>query len=135
MNHAGTPLLQMLAITAGASTGALLRWRLGTWLNTAGHWLPWGTLAANWMGAYAIGVAVVFFQQHSQLDPVWRLAIVTGLLGGLTTFSSFSAEAVALLQHGRWALAAGHSVLHVLGSLLLTGLGVVCGQAWWPVRA
>ena len=135
MSSASTPLLQTLAIASGASVGALLRWRLGVWLNSAGHWLPWGTLLANWLGAYAIGVAVVFFQHHTPLDPVWRLPPVTGLLGGLTPFSSFSAEAVALLQHGRWGLAASHSLLHVLGSLLLTGAGMACAQAWWPVRA
>ncbi len=113
----------VLAICAGASTGALLRWQLGLWLNPGGA-LPWGTLAANWLGAYAIGLMVVVAQQHPHLDPVWRLAIVTGLLGALTTFSTFSAEAIALLQQGRFAWALGHSGLHLAGSLLLTWGGM-----------
>ncbi len=74
--------------------------------------LPWGTLAANWIGAYAIGAAVVFFQSQTQIDPAWRLAIVTGFLGALTTFSTFSVEAVSMLQHGRWLLTAATAGLH-----------------------
>jgi len=124
-------MLNLFAICTGACVGALGRWQLGLWLNQ-GSGLPWGTLAANWCGAYAVGVAVVFFQQHAGLDPAWRLAIITGLLGALTTFSTFSAESVTLLQHGRWALAAGHAALHLFGSLLLTWAGLVSAQRWWP---
>lgn len=122
---------QVLAICFGACVGALARWLLGLWLNTGG-WLPWGTLAANWVGAYAVGVAVVFFQTHTGIDPAWRLLIVTGLLGALTTFSTFSAEAVALIQQGRVHLALAHSGLHLAGSLLLTWGGVLSARAWWP---
>lgn len=120
-----------LAICLGACAGALARWQLGLWFNTGGL-LPWGTLVANWVGAYAIGVALVFFQQHPGLDEVWRLGLITGLLGALTTFSTFSAEAVALLQHGRWLMAFAHSGLHLVGSLLLTGLGLWSARQWWP---
>lgn len=114
----------------GACVGALSRWQLGIWLNS-GHTLPWGTLAANWIGAYAVGLAVVFFQQHSGLDPAWRLAIITGLLGALTTFSTFSLETVALLQSGRVTLAFANVFLHVIGSLLLTWGGILTGNALW----
>ena len=120
----------MFAICLGACLGALGRWQLGLWLNP-GAALPWGTLAANWLGAYAVGMAVVFFQNHPAVDPAWRLLIVTGLLGALTTFSTFSAEAIALLQQGRVATALLHSGLHLFGSLLLAWLGVLSGHGWW----
>ncbi|MEY4979991.1 MAG: putative fluoride ion transporter CrcB [Pseudomonadota bacterium] len=122
-------MLQVIAISLGASLGALLRWQLGLWLNQGTALLPWGTLTANWAGAWLIGVAVVFFQSQTQLDPAWRLALVTGFLGGLTTFSTFSAEVVAMLQQGRWLLALGSASLHLLGSLLLTGLGMRMARA------
>ncbi|MDO9134851.1 fluoride efflux transporter CrcB [Hydrogenophaga sp.] len=114
----------VIAICLGACVGALARWRLGLWLSTPGSLLPWGTLAANWIGAYAIGMAFAFFNAQPQLDPVWRLAIVTGLLGALTTFSTFSIEVVTLLQQGRVLLASGVAALHLFGSLLLTWLGI-----------
>jgi CrcB protein len=110
--------------------GALARWRLGLWLNHSTALLPWGTLAANWLGAYLVGFAVVVFQSQTQLDPAWRLAIITGLLGALTTFSTFSVEVVGMVQQGRWWLALGSSSLHLLGSLLLTGVGMR-SAAWW----
>ena len=79
-------MLTAIALCAGASLGALSRWQLGLWLSTPQVTLPWGTLVANWVGAYAIGVAVVFFQSQTQIDPTWRLAIITGFLGsGKTT--------------------------------------------------
>lgn len=117
-------MLSVLAICLGACVGALLRWRLGLWLSTPGSLLPWGTLAANWIGAYAIGLAVAVFHAHPQIDPAWRLAIVTGLLGALTTFSTFSIEVVTMLQQGRLALAMGVASLHLVGSLALTWLGL-----------
>lgn len=117
-------MLSALAIGLGACAGALLRWRLGLWLNTPQALLPWGTLAANWIGAYAVGITVAVLQAHPQIDPIWRLAIITGLLGALTTFSTFSVEVVAMLQQGRLAMALGLSGLHLLGSLLLTWLGL-----------
>lgn len=116
-------MTSVLAICIGACLGALARWRLGLWLNTGGV-LPWGTLAANLIGGYAIGVCVGVFQALPQLDPVWRLALVTGFLGALTTFSSFSAEVVAMLQEARYLLALLTAVTHLAGSLLLTVLGL-----------
>ncbi len=117
-------LPSVIAICLGACVGALARWRLGLWLTTPGALLPWGTLAANWIGAYAIGLAFAFFNAQPQLDPVWRLAIVTGLLGALTTFSTFSIEVMTLLQQGRVLMASGVAGLHLFGSLLLTWLGL-----------
>lgn len=116
-------MLHVIAICTGACLGALLRWRLGLWLS-AGAALPWGTLAANLVGGYLVGVCVAAFQALPQLDPAWRLALVTGFLGALTTFSSFSAEVVALLQQERYLLALGWSTLHLPGSLLMTVLGI-----------
>lgn len=113
----------VIAICVGASAGALARWGLGLWLSPGGL-IPWGTLAANLVGGYLVGICVVVFQALPQLDPVWRLALVTGFLGALTTFSSFSAEVVDLLLHGRYALALGTAALHLLGSLALTLAGM-----------
>jgi CrcB protein len=112
-----------------------MRWQLGIWLNQpppveggdaalAGHYLPWGTLAANLIGGYLVGVCVAFFQTLPDLDPVWRLALVTGFLGALTTFSSFSAEVVTMLGQQRYALALGTAAIHLLGSLTLTLAGM-----------
>lgn len=120
-------MLAVLAICVGSSLGALARWQLGLWLNpsvAAGTALPMGTLAANLIGGYLIGVCVAIFQAMPNLDPAWRLAIITGFLGGLTTFSSFSAEVVAMLGQQRYALALGTAAVHVLGSLALTVAGI-----------
>jgi CrcB protein len=116
-------MLNVASICLGASLGALARWRLGLWLNPGGL-LPWGTLAANLIGGYLIGVCVGVFQSLPQLDPVWRLVLVTGFLGGLTTFSTFSAEVVAMLLQERYAFACAVAAVHVLGSLALTVLGI-----------
>ncbi|WP_411878828.1 fluoride efflux transporter CrcB [Polaromonas sp. YR568] len=116
-------MLTVLAISIGASLGALARWGLGLWL-TPGGVIPWGTLAANLIGGYLIGICIAVFQAMPQLDPVWRLALVTGFLGGLTTFSSFSAEVVIFLMDARYGLAAFTATVHVLGSLLLTVAGL-----------
>jgi fluoride exporter len=113
----------VIAICIGASVGALARWSLGLWLSPGGV-IPWGTLAANLIGGYLVGVCVAVFQAMPQLDPVWRLALVTGFLGALTTFSSFSAEVVGMLQQQRYALALGTAAVHLFGSLLLTILGI-----------
>lgn len=121
----------VIAISLGAVLGALARWRLSLWLNQGTAILPWGTLAANWIGAYIVGVAVVFFQSQTQIDPVWRLAVITGFLGALTTFSTFSAEVIAMLQHGRFAFAVGTAGLHLLGSLLLTWVGMRTAAIWF----
>lgn len=112
------------AICAGASLGALLRWGLGLWLAQAHAWVPVGTLAANVIGGYGAGLALALFAQHAHWPPEWRLFVVTGFLGGLTTFSTFSAEVVALLQQGRLMAGAGLAALHLAGSLLATLAGV-----------
>ena len=116
-------MLQVFSICMGACLGALARWGLGLWLSPGGL-IPWGTLAANLIGGYLIGVCVAVFQALPQLDPAWRLALVTGFLGALTTFSSFSAEVVGMLQQQRYLLALGTTSVHLLGSLLLTVLGM-----------
>ena len=116
-------MLPVIAICIGASVGALARWGLGLWLNPVAL-LPMGTLAANLLGGYLVGICVAVFSALPQLDPVWRLALVTGFLGALTTFSSFSAEVVAMLMQQRYALALGTAALHLLGSLLLTVAGI-----------
>ena len=115
-------LLSVLAICCGASVGALARWGLGLWLSPGGL-IPWGTLAANIVGGYLIGVCIAAFQAMPELDPVWKLLLVTGFLGGLTTFSSFSAEVVGYMLQQRYALAIGTAVVHVAGSLLMTVAG------------
>ena len=120
-------MLAVLAICIGASAGALARWQLGLWLNplaASGALMPMGTLAANLVGGYLVGVCVAVFQALPQLDPVWRLALVTGFLGALTTFSSFSAEVVAMLTQQRYAIAMATAGLHLFGSLLLTLAGI-----------
>ena len=117
-------MIAVIAISIGASLGALLRWRLGLWLTTPGSLLPWGTLAANLLGGYFVGVFVAMFQALPQIDPAWRLLLITGLMGGLTTFSSFSAEVVTMLTQERYALALGTAALHLLGSLALTLIGM-----------
>lgn len=131
-------MLPVIAICLGASAGALARWQLGLWLNpvaSAGTVLPWGTLAANLIGAYLIGVCVAIFQAWPQLDPAWRLALVTGFLGALTTFSSFSAEVVAMLGQQRYALALGTAAVHLLGSLALTIAGLRTATFFIAYRA
>lgn len=117
----------IIAICTGASLGALLRWQLGLWLNSAGA-LPWGTLVANAVGGYGIGLAVAWLQASPELDPAWRLAIITGFLGALTTFSSFSAEVVALLQAQRWGMALCWTLAHVTLSMALTIAGLYTVQ-------
>ena len=128
------PLLPVVAISVGASVGALARWGLALWLNPLAS-MPLGTLAANLVGGYLIGICMAVFQALPQLDPVWRLAIVTGFLGGLTTFSSFSAEVVEMLMVQRYALALGTTALHLLGSLGLTVLGMQSASYFIASRA
>jgi len=116
-------MLPVIAICMGASLGALMRWGLGLWLSP-GALIPWGTLAANLLGGYLVGLCIAIFQALPQLDPVWRLALVTGFLGALTTFSSFSAEVVGMLGQQRYLLALGTAAMHLFGSLLLTVAGM-----------
>jgi CrcB protein len=120
----GGVALSVLAISAGASLGAVLRWLLALRFNPVWPALPLGTLAANLVGGYAIGLALGWLAQHPELSPQVRLFVVTGLLGGLTTFSTFSAEVVTHLQEGRVLPALLVAVTHVVGSLALTALGL-----------
>lgn len=101
-----------------------MRWGLGLWLNPALPELPIGTLAANLIGGYLIGLAVAFFMQHPGLSSEWRLLIITGFLGGLTTFSTFSVETVTMLMRGQYAWGMGIIAAHLGGSLLMTLLGI-----------
>jgi CrcB protein len=125
------PLLAVLAVSMGAAVGALARWQLGLWLSGPGALLPWGTLVANLVGGYLIGVALGVFQALPELDPVWKLLLVTGFLGGLTTFSAFSAEVVGFLTQGRPVLALMTALLHVAGSLLMTWVGLKTVDWLW----
>ncbi|MDR2891941.1 MAG: fluoride efflux transporter CrcB [Deltaproteobacteria bacterium] len=118
----------ILAISAGAALGAVLRWLLGILLNQVFPLVPLGTLAANLLGGYCIGLALSLFAAHAELAPEWRLFIITGFLGALTTFSAFSAEVVALLQQQRLFWAMGVIALHVCGSLCMTFLGLASAR-------
>ncbi|MDR2637408.1 MAG: fluoride efflux transporter CrcB [Zoogloeaceae bacterium] len=115
----------IVAVAFGGALGAVFRWLLGALLNPLLPLLPMGTLVANLLGGYLIGIAVGLFHLHSSLDPLLKLFLITGVLGGLTTFSSFSAETVERLLSGRpgWALAL--CALHLGGSLCLTWLGLL----------
>ena len=122
----------ILAISLGSALGALLRWVLGTKLNSLFPDIPPGTLTANLIGGYIIGVAVAYFAQAPDIAPEWRLLIITGFCGGLTTFSTFSAEVVTLLQQGRLTWAMGAIAIHVSGSLLMTLAGLASWQLLKP---
>ncbi|WP_050462196.1 fluoride efflux transporter CrcB [Herbaspirillum autotrophicum] len=118
-----------VAVGVGAALGAWLRWCLGLWLSVAGQAMPLGTLAANWGGGYVIGFLVAFFERYPGLPAEWRLFAITGFLGGLTTFSSFSAEAMILLQRGDYLWALAHSALHLMGSIALCIAGFATYRA------
>ncbi len=118
----------VLAICLGASLGAVLRWQLGVRLNSVFTTMPPGTLVANLIGGYIIGLAIAYFAQAPEITPEWRLFIITGFCGGLTTFSTFSAEVVSLLQEGRIAWAMGVMLTHLSGSLLSTFAGLSTWQ-------
>ncbi len=117
-------LLSVLSIFTGAGLGALLRWILGSRLNPIFPTLPLGTLAANLLGGLLIGLAVAWFGRHPGLAPEMRLLIITGFLGGLTTFSTFSAEVVTLLARGEYGWGLGAIAAHLTGSLAMTALGM-----------
>ncbi|CAJ0698997.1 fluoride efflux transporter CrcB [Ralstonia mannitolilytica] len=117
-----------VAVGVGAALGAWLRWLFAVLWNAINPALPYGTLAANLLGGYLIGVAVGFFDTHTGLPPEWRLLAVTGFLGGLTTFSTFSSEVVANILAGDYVVGALHVAVHLGGSLFLTLLGL------WTVR-
>lgn len=114
----------ILAVAIGATLGALLRWQLGTRLNSIFPTIPPGTLAANLIGAYVVGLGIAFFATFSAISPEWRLLVITGFCGGFTTFSTFSAEIATLLQQGRIAWALGAVAAHVVGSVAMTFAGI-----------
>ena len=111
------------------SLGAISRWGLGLWLNAWFPSVPPGTLAANLIGGYLVGLALPLFLAHPEVAPQWRLFVITGFLGGLTTFSAFSGEVAHLLQQGRWLLASGAVGAHVIGSLVMTMAGFATVEA------
>lgn len=124
MTRDGPIGIALVAIAAGAMLGAWLRWGLAYWLNPRLQTLPLGTLMSNLVGGYLIGIAVAVIVAHPGLAPAWRLFIVTGFLGALTTFSSFSAESVVLLQGAQWGAAVIHIAAHLLGSVAATFAGI-----------
>jgi CrcB protein len=117
-------LRSIVAISLGASLGALLRWWLGLALNGLFPSIPPGTLVANLVGGYLVGLAIALFATYSAIAPEWRLLVITGFCGGLTTFSTFSAEIVLLLQQGRTAWALVAAAVHLAGSVLATLAGI-----------
>lgn len=122
--------MAVIAVGTGAALGALARWGLSNALNGLFPQLPPGTLLANLVGGWGIGLAMALFAQAPQLSPEWRLFVITGFLGGLTTFSTFSAEVVSALQQGRtgWALAT--AATHLAGSVLMTLAGLATPLLW-----
>ncbi|HJV64020.1 MAG TPA: fluoride efflux transporter CrcB [Albitalea sp.] len=119
--------LSWAAVGLGAAIGAWLRWGLAVWLSDLHAHVQAGTLAANLVGGYLIGIALAFFATHPGLAPEWRLFAITGFLGGLTTFSSFSGESMLLLQRGQYGWALAHSAVHLLGSVACC----IAGFASW----
>jgi CrcB protein len=117
-------ILAFVAVGIGAALGAWLRWGLSVWLNHRIEALPLGTLAANLIGGYLVGLAVAYFAANTQVAPEWRLFAITGLLGGLTTFSTFSSEVTQLLLRGDYFAGSVLALSHVAGSLLLTVAGL-----------
>ncbi|HET9576858.1 MAG TPA: fluoride efflux transporter CrcB [Usitatibacter sp.] len=126
-------LKAIIAISVGSAAGALLRWVLGLKLNSLMPSIPPGTLAANLVGGYVVGLAIAFFADTPELSPEWRLFVITGFCGGLTTFSTFSAEVVALMQQGELARMALAISLHLGGSILMTIAGIATWQ-WLAMR-
>ncbi|WP_233865810.1 fluoride efflux transporter CrcB [Paraburkholderia adhaesiva] len=116
--------LSILAVGIGGALGSLLRWVLGLRLNTLFPLMPLGTLASNVIAGYVVGVAVAFFARVPNVAPEWRLFVITGLMGGLSTFSTFSAEVVSHLQNGRFGWAVAQIAIHVCASLVMTILGI-----------
>jgi CrcB protein len=120
------PWLQIAVIALGAGFGAVMRWLAGVWLNDRWHGFPLGTLFVNCLGGLLIGMALVWFERTP--SELMRLLLVTGVLGGFTTFSAFSVESLILLQRGMWAMALAHTLAHVVGALAFAALGFRLGQ-------
>ena len=118
---AGLLWAQVLAVSLGASVGALLRWMAGVWFSRTDQAFPLGTLAVNCVGGLLIGLSLAWFERYP--SELLRLLLVTGFLGGLTTFSAFSGESLMLMQRGEWGWAVAHTLAHVLGALACAALG------------
>jgi CrcB protein len=139
---AGSALWPAVFVFLGAGVGAVLRWCFALWWNAAEPGMPWGTLVANLVGGLGVGLLLAFLGQAADAGwseetvRAWRLFAVTGFLGGLTTFSTFSAEVMALISQSRWTEAAAWAAAQLVGSLLLTALGLWAGSqiAPWGVR-
>jgi CrcB protein len=125
---------QALSVSIGAALGALLRWRFSAWFNPVFPTIPLGTLAANLLGGFAVGLCMEYFARNPGLAPEMRLMAVTGFLGGLTTFSTFSAETTALLLRRDYGWSLAIVAAHLFGSLLLTLAGVYCVRALFRFR-
>ena len=121
--------MAFVAVGIGAALGAWLRWMFSAWFNPVAPSLPLGTLASNIVGGYLVGVAVAYFAANSSIAPEWRLFCITGFLGGLTTFSTFSAESVQLLMGAQYGAALLHTAAHLAGSLAATFLGFLSYRA------
>lgn len=124
--------ISLLAVVAGGACGCVLRWLLGNGLNLLFPAIPPGTVIANWIGAYLVGLSIAFFATQPDLPQHWRLLVITGFLGGLTTFSSFSGEVVLLLRDDRIGMACAAIALHLGGSLLLTMAGMASLRLFRP---
>lgn len=122
--------MNFVAVGIGAALGAWLRWGLGLWLGALHDKVQVGTLLANLAGGYLVGIALGFFASSPHIAPEWRLFAITGFLGGLTTFSTFSGEAMLLLQRGEYGWAMGHALLHLAGSVALCIAGFATWRAW-----
>lgn len=118
-----------IAVALGATLGAWLRWLLGLFLNRHATAIPWGTFTANMLGGYLVGLVLALVSAHPEWPPFWRLLLVTGFMGGLTTFSTFSAETIAFIEEGKFGMALGYAAISLAGSLGLTALGLLTGNA------
>lgn len=123
MTRDGSLAVVLLAVGSGAAVGAVLRWALSYEFNGKLALLPAGTLIANLLGGFFAGVALAYFALHMEVSPWVRLFVVTGLLGGLTTFSTFSAENVTMLLDGDYLRSLTHAAIHLFGSFAMTALG------------
>jgi len=121
--------INFLAVALGATVGAWLRWLLSLWLNRHADMLPWGTFAANMLGGYMVGIVLGVIASHPEWPQFWRLLLVTGFLGGLTTFSTFSAEVIGFVEEGRLGMALTYAGTSLAGSLVLTFLGLLTAQS------
>jgi fluoride exporter len=123
-------LLGCLAVAGGSAVGGCARWALALWLNARHAHFLWGTFVANALGGLLVGLALAYLARHAELAPEWRLFIVTGFLGGLTTFSTYSAEVVVLLERGDFAWALTVAAAHLAASLTLTAFGFWLYRQW-----